>query len=66
MARHFVERAFEDTKGTRGMADYQVRGFNAWHQNLALLEVALNWKHTLMIEASACSAIHTGNVESTA
>jgi len=40
-ARHFVERAFEDAKGACGMADYQVRGFNAWHHHMALVMVAL-------------------------
>lgn len=41
VARHFVERAFEDAKGACGMADYQVRGFNAWHHHMALVTVAL-------------------------
>jgi hypothetical protein len=40
-ARHFVERAFEDAKGSCGMADYQVRGWQAWHHHMALLMVAL-------------------------
>lgn len=40
-ARHFVERAFEDAKGACGMADYQVRGWQAWHQHMALVMVAL-------------------------
>ena len=41
VARHFVERAFEDAKGACGMADYQVRGFNAWHHHMALVMIAL-------------------------
>jgi len=41
VARHFVERAFEDAKGACGMADYQVRGSNAWHHHMALVMVAL-------------------------
>lgn len=41
VARHFVERAFEDAKGACGMADYQVCGFNAWHHHMALVMVAL-------------------------
>ncbi len=40
-ARHFVERAFEDAKGSCGMADYQVRGWQAWHHHMALVMVAL-------------------------
>ena len=41
VARHFVERAFEDAKGACGMADYQVRGWQAWHHHMALVMVAL-------------------------
>lgn len=39
--RHFVERAFEDAKGTCGMADYQARGWQAWHHLMALVMIAL-------------------------
>ena len=39
--RHFVERAFEDAKSTCGMADYQVRGWQAWHHHMALVMIAL-------------------------
>ena len=39
--RHFVERAFEDAKGACGMADYQVRSWQAWHHHMALVMVAL-------------------------
>ncbi len=39
--RHFVERAFEDAKSTCGMADYQVRGWQAWHHHMALVRIAL-------------------------
>lgn len=41
VARHFVERAFEDAKGACGMADYQVRGWQAWHHHMSLVMVAL-------------------------
>ena len=41
VARHFVERGFEDAKGACGMADYQVRGWQAWHHHMALVMVAL-------------------------
>ncbi len=40
-ARHFVERGFEDAKGDCGLADYQVRRFNAWHHHMALVMIAL-------------------------
>jgi len=39
-ARHFFVRAFEDAKGACGMADYQVRGWQAWHHHMALVMVA--------------------------
>lgn len=41
MARYFVERAFNDAKSACGMADYQVRGWHAWHHHMALAMVAL-------------------------
>lgn len=40
-SRHFVERAFEDAKSACGMADYQVRGWDAWHHHMALVMIAL-------------------------
>lgn len=52
-ARHFVERAFEDAKGACGMADYQVRGWQAWHHHMALVMVALMF---LAKERRACRA----------
>ena len=36
-----LTRYFEDAKGACGMADYQVRGFHAWHHHMALVMVAL-------------------------
>lgn len=39
--RHFVERTFADAKGCCGMADYQVRGWQAWHHHMALVMIAL-------------------------
>ena len=41
VARHLVERAFENAKGACGMADYQVRSWQAWHHHMALVMVAL-------------------------
>ena len=40
-SRHFVERAFEDAKGACAMADYQVRGWKAWHHHMTLVMIAL-------------------------
>jgi len=39
-SRHFVERALEDAKSACGMAQYQVRGWLAWHRHMALVLIA--------------------------
>jgi SRSO17 transposase len=41
--RHWVERAFEDGKGELGMADYQVRKYNAWYHHQALVMLAMQY-----------------------
>ena len=38
--RYFVERAFRDAKQELGMDQYQVRGYKAWHKNMALIMMA--------------------------
>ena len=39
--RFRIERAFEDAKGQVGMAEYQVRGWLAWHHHMALVMMAM-------------------------
>lgn len=39
--RFWIERAFEDGKSESGMADYQVRGWLAWHHHMALVMMAM-------------------------
>lgn len=39
-SRYFVERALEDAKSACGMAQYQVRGWLAWHHHMALVLIA--------------------------
>jgi SRSO17 transposase len=39
--RFWVERTFEDAKSECGMADYQVRKWNAWHHHMALVMMAM-------------------------
>lgn len=39
--RYWVERSFQDAKGAVGMADYQVRGWNAWHHHMAMVSLAM-------------------------
>ena len=39
--RFWVERAFQDGKTSCGMAQYQVRGWKAWHHHMALVMLAM-------------------------
>jgi len=39
--RNVVERNFRDSKSEVGMADYQTRGWLAWHHHMALVMLAL-------------------------
>ena len=41
--RYWVERSFEDAIALAGMADYQVRNWNAWHHHMALVLLAMLW-----------------------
>lgn len=38
--RFFIEHAFRETKSECGMADYQVRRWDAWHHHMALVMLA--------------------------
>jgi SRSO17 transposase len=39
--RFWIERSFEDAKSQAGMADYQVRGWLAWHHHMALVMMTM-------------------------
>lgn len=39
--RFWIERAFQDGKTSVGMADYQARGWRAWHHHMSLVMLAL-------------------------
>ena len=39
--RYWIERSFEDGKSESGLADYQVRGWRAWHHHMALVMMAM-------------------------
>ncbi len=39
--RYWIERIFQDAKTSVGMADYQARGWVAWHHHMALVMLAL-------------------------
>lgn len=40
-ARYFIERSFQDAKSSLGLADYQTRGWLAWHHHMALVMLAM-------------------------
>jgi len=39
--RYWVERSFQDGKSSVGMADYQVRGWRAWHHHMTMVSMAM-------------------------
>jgi hypothetical protein len=39
--RFWIERAFGDAKSELGMAEYQVRGWMAWHHHMAPVMMAM-------------------------
>ena len=39
--RFWIERAFQDAKSELGMADYEVRGWRAWHHHQSIVCLAL-------------------------
>lgn len=39
--RYFIERTFQDGKSHAGMAQYQARGWRAWHHHMAMVSLAL-------------------------
>ena len=39
--RFWVERSFEDAKTSCGMAQYQVRGWSAWHHHITMVMLAM-------------------------
>jgi SRSO17 transposase len=41
--RYWIERSFQDAIDLAGMADYQVRNWDAWHHHMALVLLAMLW-----------------------
>jgi hypothetical protein len=39
--RYWIERSFQDAKTSLGMADYQARGWPAWHHHMAMVMLAM-------------------------
>lgn len=55
--RYWIERSFQDAIDLVGMADYQVRNWDAWHHHMALVLLAMLWitkeqKHFLSVKKS--------------
>jgi SRSO17 transposase len=40
-SRYFVERTFQDAKSHAGMAQYEARGWKAWHHHMAMVGLAM-------------------------
>jgi len=39
--RYWIERSIQEAKSEVGMAQYQVRGWNGWHQHIAMVTLAM-------------------------
>lgn len=50
--RFWIERAFEDAKSQAGLAEYQVRGWKAWHHHMALVMMTMLFmtKHRMLYQ----------------
>lgn len=61
--RYWIERSFQDAKTSVGMADYQARGWVAWHHHMALVMLAMLFLlrerklHEQQIELLSCQDI---------
>ena len=49
-SRYWMERALQDAKGNTKMADYQVRGWTAWHHHMVMTLLAMLFIMELQIE----------------
>ena len=45
--RYWIERALQNAKSNAGMADYQIRGWTAWHHHITMVFLAMQF----MLEA---------------
>lgn len=61
--RFWIERGFQDAKTSLGMADYQARGWPAWHHHMAMIMLAMLFLlrerrlHLTQIELLSCQDI---------
>ena len=62
-ARYFIERGFQDAKTSLGLADYQTRGWVAWHHHLALVLLAMLFQlRERILHAQAHPLLSTADV----
>jgi SRSO17 transposase len=62
--RFWIERAFEDGKSETGLADYQVRGWQAWHHHMALVFMAMQFMlQTRILYKEPFPLLSCGDVE---
>lgn len=58
--RYWIERGFQDAKTSLGMADYQARGWPAWHHHMAMVTLAMLFMlkerrvHMISVELLSC------------
>ena len=54
--RYWVERAIQEAKSEVGMAQYQVRGWDGWHQHIAMVALAMLFA---LQQKNCLSRLHT-------
>lgn len=62
--RFWIERSFEDAKSESGMADYQVRGWLAWHHHMALVMMAMLFMlEEKLLQKENCPLLSCSDIE---
>lgn len=53
--RFFIERTFQDAKSHAGMAQYQCRGWSAWHRHMTMVALAIQFvlEEKLLLETAS-------------
>lgn len=62
--RYWIERALQDAKSNAGMADYQVRGWTAWHHHITMVMLALLFMLEIRVKnAEAYDLLSTADIK---
>ena len=62
--RYYIERALQDAKSNAGMADYQVRGWTAWHHHVTMVMLAMLFMlETRIKNAEAYDILSTADIK---